>query len=676
MPQQAWAVLWVGYSAIDLYNELKGRVYEAHDVIDEMRKRRVLGLQPTRVKTQHLHLFSALQTPSDAIGPFPELGSVYKVSGRRVNQLNREGADLELTSAKDSDKGNTRESKNRVAVSSGFHQDSTSNAWGHPNVIQKLRMQSISGSQKGVANAGSTQNASSSSSCRLGGEWIRQGDGTSPAQAGFTLSNSSLDSRIKTEPQVGDNLDDEYILNEYDNNDPDVVYDSDDFDDYGFDSDEEEKSHEARKKNKWFNSFFQRLEKLSVEEIISPVQQWHCPACQGGPGAIDWYRGVQPLLTHSMTKTTRRAKMHRVFAELLVEEMRRRGTFIKPDNDAFGRWEGLNGRVADHEIVWPPMVIIMNTKYEQDENGKWTGMGNQELLNYFSSYAAVKARHSYGPQGHRGMSVLIFESSAAGYLEAARLHKHFKEQGRDRDAWDSSRVPFCPGGKRQLYGYIAIKEDLDVFNRHSQGKSKLKFEMRSYQEMVDSQIKKINDDSQQLTRLKKKVAQEKQHSQVLAESLARAEQKREQYFKEKINIIYQSIDSKEDNFEKLQRAVREKLERSNTNPTNNEDEFSAIEMAENVSSITIQEKRMKEFEAEREKLMKNRQDRRLAITQKYWEEMVELEKGFENELTLLMEKYTPDCLEEVTTKYNLKVQDKRETRDKAIEDTKTTPLAE
>ena len=104
-------------------------------------------------------------------------------------------------------------------------------------------------------------------------------------------------------------------------------------------------------------------------------------------------------------------------------------------------------------------------------------MGNQELLNYFISYAAVKARHSYGPQGHRGMSVLIFESSAAGYLEAARLHKHFKEQGRDRDAWDCSRVPFCPGGKRQLYGYIAMKEDLDIFNRHSQGLIAISFSL-------------------------------------------------------------------------------------------------------------------------------------------------------------------------------------------------------
>lgn len=96
-------------------------------------------------------------------------------------------------------------------------------------------------------------------------------------------------------------------------------------------------------------------------------------------------------------------------------------------------------------------------------------MGNQELLDYFSSYSALKARHSYGPKGHRGISVLIFESSTAGYLEAARLHKHFKEQGRDRDAWARCNTPFCLGGKRQLYGYLAVKDDLDIFNQHAHG---------------------------------------------------------------------------------------------------------------------------------------------------------------------------------------------------------------
>ncbi|XP_017971125.1 PREDICTED: protein SUPPRESSOR OF GENE SILENCING 3 isoform X1 [Theobroma cacao] len=629
---------------------------------------------------------------ADAIDQFPDLGSVYKISSRQVNQLSQNVADIKLASTQDGDKENSWESKNRVAANSWFRQDSTPNAWGHPNVIQKLRMQSSSGSEKATGNVWPTQNAVSLNSCGNGGAWSQQGDGTrgnsciespsaehgwnGPALAGFTLSNSCQDGQVKTDHQVRDISDDRNGGNECDYDGSDVVYDSEDLDDYESDSDEDEKSHETRKKSKWFNGFFEILEKLTVEEIISPVRKWHCPACQGGPGAINWYRGVQPLMTHAMTKTTRRAKMHRVFADLLVEEMRRRGTFIKPVNDAFGRWEGLNDRVADHEIVWPPMVIIVNTRYEQDENGKWTGMGNQELLNYFSSYAAVKARHSYGPQGHRGMSVLIFESSAAGYLEAARLHKHFKEQGRDRDAWDCSRVPFCPGGKRQLYGYIAMKEDLDIFNRHSQGKSKLKFETKSYQEMVESQIKKINDDSQQLTRLKKKVAQEQQHSQALAESLGRLSEKlrqttkenyimrqrtrlqheqnkeelgaKEQYFKEKINIIYQAIDSKEDNFEKLQRAARERVKQSNANPTRNEVGYSATEMEENARSMIIEEKKMEAFDAEREKLMKSHQDRRLEITQRYWEELIELEKGFENELTLLMEKYTPDCLEELT----------------------------
>lgn len=82
----------------------------------------------------------------------------------------------------------------------------------------------------------------------------------------------------------------------------------------------------------------------------------------------------------------------------------------------------------------------------------------------------MKARHSYGPQGHRGMSVLIFEASAGGYFEAERLHKHFIDNATNRDAWFSNhRTLFLPGGNRQLYGYMATKDDLEVFNRHSQG---------------------------------------------------------------------------------------------------------------------------------------------------------------------------------------------------------------
>jgi hypothetical protein len=112
-------------------------------------------------------------------------------------------------------------------------------------------------------------------------------------------------------------------------------------------------------------------------------------------------------------------------------------------------------------------------------------MGNQELIEYFSSYDALKARHSYGPQGHRGMSVLIFEASARGYLEAERLHKDFSEQGTDRNAWERRRVLFQPGGNRQLYGFMAVKEDLDVFNQHSQGSLSLSLSLLSVESFED-----------------------------------------------------------------------------------------------------------------------------------------------------------------------------------------------
>lgn len=96
-------------------------------------------------------------------------------------------------------------------------------------------------------------------------------------------------------------------------------------------------------------------------------------------------------------------------------------------------------------------------------------MGNEELRSCFKSDKVMKVRHSYGPQGHRGMSMLIFEASAVGFIEAERLSKNFEEQRRDRDAWNRYPMKFLPGGKRQLYGYMADKRDLELFDRHSPG---------------------------------------------------------------------------------------------------------------------------------------------------------------------------------------------------------------
>ncbi|WJX34178.1 Protein SUPPRESSOR OF GENE SILENCING [Trifolium repens] len=51
---------------------------------------------------------------------------------------------------------------------------------------------------------------------------------------------------------------------------------------------------------------------------------------------------------------------------------------------------------------------------------------------------------------------------------------------------------------------MATKEDLEFFNRHCQGKTRLKYEMKSYQEMVVNQIRQMSKDNQQLLYFKNK----------------------------------------------------------------------------------------------------------------------------------------------------------------------------
>ncbi|XP_020233536.1 protein SUPPRESSOR OF GENE SILENCING 3 [Cajanus cajan] len=469
----------------------------------------------------------------------------------------------------------------------------------------------------------------------------------------------SVDDSLVTEesPVKNDSVDDEGEdgFDGMEDTDDDLASDD-------YDSDTSQKSLETRKKSKWFKDFFENLDGLSIEKINEQERQWHCPACKGGPGAIDWYNGLQPLLTHAKTKGSKRVKIHREFAELLDEELCRRGSAVIPSGEVFGKWKGLKDEEKDHEIVWPPMVVIQNTRLEQDENDTWLGMGNQELLNYFSAYAAAKARHSYGPQGHRGMSVLIFEASAIGYLEAERLHKHFVEQRTDRDSWFSNnRRLFLPGGRRQLYGYMAVKEDLDFFNRHCQGKSRLKYNMRSYQEMVVNQLRQMNEDNQLLNYFKDRDAKKQKQTKALEESLGIVTEKlrrtmeenrivrlrtkmqheenkeemymQEQFFKDQIRIIHDSRAAKEEDFERMQQEKREKVKQSS-------EEEGRVKVNEYLKFVEFQDKEMENFVAEEEKLREAHKDNVAGMTRRHWEEKVQLEERFNEELAKLMEKYS------------------------------------
>ncbi|KAK1417026.1 hypothetical protein QVD17_26148 [Tagetes erecta] len=425
--------------------------------------------------------------------------------------------------------------------------------------------------------------------------------------------------------------------------DNDELYESDDelhFDDY--DTDDNPPSHEVRKTNRWYADFFVSLDSLTLDQINEPTRRWHCPACQNGPGAINWFCSLQSLLTHAKTKGTKRVKIHRDLAEILEEELRRKGASFNPAGKLYGQWKGLSEVFKDREIVWPPMVIIMNTRLERDENEKWVGMGNPELLDYFGSYEAVKARHSYGPKGHMGMSVLIFESSAVGYKEAKRLSKHFENEGTDRTAWDRNHILFSPGGKRKLYGYMATKGDMDMFNKHAKGKSKLRFELVSYLEKVVDQWKQMSEENQQLQWYKTKDVKHKMHAKALEESIGLVSEKlrkkeiedrikkertqqhceqlkeeldsQEQFFKDQLKLMQDARDTKEREFDKLQQENRIRIELSSSAADPQWDE-------------RLEE--MKEYEEEKEMLKSM-----------YMKKKMELEKWFDAEMSRLMDRYT------------------------------------
>jgi hypothetical protein len=316
---------------------------------------------------------------ADNSDPFPKLASVYKSSHPQVNQLNHYVANINLNSQASDSNVASWESRNGAgcsAVRPKFPQNSTSIAWGHPDAIQKLRM--CGKGESGMANGNSmqAQNAdlrnSSGRGIALVSPPLQQGSHWS-ARADHTQTKDSKDGQLNDEiiskPRWGDDEENDDVMSG-DDDDSVFLYDSDDLSNYDSDLDSSEMNYETLKKSKWFKGFFKDINKLPTEEINSPSRQWHCPACQGGPGAIDWYRGLEPLMHHARTKQARRVKLHRKFVEILDQELQMKGTSVTLSGEVYGRWEGLDEKVNDHEIIWPPMVVVTNTRYQLDDNNK------------------------------------------------------------------------------------------------------------------------------------------------------------------------------------------------------------------------------------------------------------------------------------------------------------------
>lgn len=264
---------------------------------------------------------------------FPMLGSVYRVSGAKVNQMSKNLAKMKMNTSQTRVSQVNSSQSNNISSDSGpkacwYPQNPSPNVWGQPDVMYKI------GKRENVVSGG--------------------------AECKSQQANSKFPVDYETEEE-------EEGEEEGDDSDSDIIYDSDD--DISIDGSDDE-SHEKRKKSKWFNAFFDDLGALSNEKINSHSRQWHCPACFGGPGAIDWYQGLQPLMNHAKTVQSRRVRLHRQFARILEYELLSRKAEISISGEVYGRWEGLGKQVKDYEIVWPPMVVVMNTKFEQDEHGK------------------------------------------------------------------------------------------------------------------------------------------------------------------------------------------------------------------------------------------------------------------------------------------------------------------
>ncbi|ONK59455.1 uncharacterized protein A4U43_C08F6600 [Asparagus officinalis] len=628
---------------------------------------------------------------NQSVGGIVNEGSDTGGSSLSLDQLNRKVADTHIDSTEEGWEVVARKSKNQ-AVSNAEPWGSstvTHNAWGHLEGIQTKGWGSwgnSSGSERKPRSncapavdsrkpAGRGDPKTQQSSRGWEAAYTASPrpvppplhDGWKWATRGGSLTHLKTHEESAYDPEyamVNEKPDD--VSNDDEDDDDSLMDDSDSDLSDDIDSDASEKSHETRKRNKWFRKLFEEMDGLKVEEITDPNRRWHCPACHDGPGAIDWYRGLQPLLAHAKTRGARRVKLHRELAVLLEEEFGRRGMSGVPVGEVFGKWKGLCKTTADHEIVWPPMVVIMNTLLEKDDNDKWIGMGNQELVDYFSDYTVLRARHSYGPNGHRGMSVLIFEQSATGYMEAERLHKQFVDEGRDRDAWERYRMPFYHGGQRQLYGFLARKEDMDTFNQHSAGKSRLKFDTRSYQEMVVRPMREMSEDKQKLNCYKIKALKQEQQTKAYEESLAVVSRKlretleenrivrqrtkmhyeenkeemdyQERFFKEQIEKIQKATEDKEKKYEELLQKECAKARQSDMVSGSNE---RREQRRERESFISSQIKGVEEFGARREKLIQTYERKKLDLKRKQLKEDVKLEEEFHTALNQLMEEFTP-----------------------------------
>lgn len=181
---------------------------------------------------------------------------------------------------------------------------------------------------------------------------------------------------------------------------------------------------------------------------------------------------------------------------------------VPPDNAKSYQSLGLIEARAKQEdlILWPPLIIVHNTRVGKCKDGLWEGIGNQEMDKLLTElgFGSGKAKALYGRDGHKGILVVKFSSTVAGLQEAERLHKYFEHHKRGRKDWlhiqsthtgkehddegpDLIRIDEkTKEQKRVLYGYIGIADDLEELDFDT--RKRITVKSKKDMEKTDAQI--------------------------------------------------------------------------------------------------------------------------------------------------------------------------------------------
>lgn len=250
-----------------------------------------------------------------------------------------------------------------------------------------------------------------------------------------------------------------------------------------------------KKLRKSLQVFLDGLDSPSNEDLENEKQNWKCLVCEGGPGKTQWWGGLRKLTSHLLNKTQIwRPEEHREFGLKLVSKLEERGVklfsgFPKME-EICSRSKGVQRERFLQPVVWPPMVLVVNTHLYPTEDGKWVGISNKELEEYFRNYRFItRFKQSWGEEGHRGKSLLIFEARHEGYNEAIRLCFQFCVEGRGRDSWIRKERGFLfdQNKRPKFYGWMATMEDIRRFNQYF--RKPVEAEIQDWGEVVEEPMR-------------------------------------------------------------------------------------------------------------------------------------------------------------------------------------------